>query len=191
MKLSVRDGTQIVTERLRLRPVGLRDDGAIFALFANWNVTRYLSMPPWPYVRDDARSYVSTVGGGAGEDPERAFAIVLDGALIGAIGIRMRPQSDLQRGAGPNIGYWLGEPYWGNGYMTEAARGLIAMAFETYDCNAVYSGAFAENTASLRVQEKVGFMIDGETTLFSRPRNGTFPHVNTMLTRRRFEARAR
>ncbi len=191
MKSLVLDDVQIVTERLRLRPLEPRDDEAIFALFASWNVIQYLSMPPWPYVRDDARSYVGMVVNGSGDDPEKAFAIELDGALIGAIGVRMRPASHLQRGAGPNIGYWLGEPYWGHGYMTEAARGFIGTVFESYGCDMVYSGAFTENAASLRVQGKVGFLRDGETMLASRPRNGTYPHTNTVLTRARFETFAR
>jgi RimJ/RimL family protein N-acetyltransferase len=178
----------IETERLALSPLVLQDADAIFALFGNWSVVRFLSMPPWPYVREDARSYVEAVVKGTGNDPERAFAIRLEDKLIGTVGIRMRPASDLQRGAGPNIGYWLGEPFWGRGYMTEAARGLIAMIFETHDNDMIYSGAFTENTASLRVQEKIGFLVDGETTLFSRPRNGTFPHTNTILTRARFQA---
>ena len=177
--------TRIVTERLVMRPLASHDIDPIFALFANWNVVRYLSTPPWPYVRDDARAFVDAVASGSG--PEQAFAILLNGALIGIIGVRMRPPGNLQRGTGPNIGYWLGEPYWGHGYMTEAARGFIAMVFERHDGDMIYSGAFTENAASLRVQEKIGFSVDGETSLFSRPRNGTFPHTNTVLTRSRFE----
>ena len=181
----------IATRRLTLRPLVSRDAEAIFPLFANWNVVRYLSAPPWPYVRDDARTFVDAVVSGTGDDREQAFAILLSGALIGIIGVRMRPPGDLQRGAGPNIGYWIGEPHWGRGYMTEAARGLIATVFETHGGDMIYSGAFTENAASLRVQEKIGFVVDGETTLFSRPRNGTFPHTNTVLTRARFQALAR
>ncbi len=54
----------------------------------------------------------------------------------------------------------------------------------------IYSGAFADNEASLRVQEKLGFVRDGETTLHSKPRGADFPHVNTKLTRSAFEARS-
>ena len=182
---------RVVTDRLVMRPLGTDDVDAIFALFANWNVVRYLSTPPWPYVRDDARTFVDAVVSGTGDNPERAFAIRLEDKLIGTVGIRMRPASDLQRGAGPNIGYWIGEPHRGHGYMTEAARGFIATVFETHGGDMIYSGAFTENAASLRVQEKIGFVVDGETTLFSRPRSGTFPHTNTVLTRARFQALAR
>ena len=181
----------IVTRRLALRPLVTDDADALFPLFANWNVVRYLSTPPWPYARDDARVFVDATVNGIGDNPERAFAILLNGALIGIVSFLMRPPGDLQRGPGPNIGYWLGEPYWGRGYMTEAARGFIARVFETDGGDMIYSGAFTENAASLRVQEKIGFVVDGKTTLFSRPRKGTFPHTNTVLTRARFQALAR
>jgi RimJ/RimL family protein N-acetyltransferase len=64
------------------------------------------------------------------------------------------------------------------------------LLFNTVDCDTIYCGAFAENTASLRVQEKAGFVRDGTSTLFSKPRGADFPHVNTALTRGRFKALA-
>ncbi|HEY7552802.1 MAG TPA: GNAT family N-acetyltransferase, partial [Hyphomicrobiaceae bacterium] len=78
---------------------------------------------------------------------------------------------------------WLGRAHWGNGYITEAARGLLACAFAAGAGDTVYSGAFADNAASLRVQEKLGFVRDGETLLYARPRGREFPHVNTKLVR--------
>jgi RimJ/RimL family protein N-acetyltransferase len=174
---------RIETRRLILRPVVLQDAGPIFALFANWEVVRTLSTPPWPYTEEHARQFIGAVSSGA----EAAFAILQADTLIGGISVRLRPASDLQRWAGPNIGYWIGEPYWGNGYMTEAARGFIRFIFEVCDCDSIFSGAFVENAASLRVQAKLGFVTDGETMLFSRPRGGEFRHVNTMLTRGAWE----
>jgi RimJ/RimL family protein N-acetyltransferase len=180
---------RVSTERLVLRPIAPDDAGAVFALFANWNVTRFLCAPPWPYARSDADEWTAIVSqpddSGAAES---AFAICRDNALAGVIGARLRPASDLQRGAGPNIGYWLGEPHWGRGYMTEAACGLLAAVFQRLGSDMIYSGAFTDNTASLRVQEKLGFARAGETMLFSRPRGADFPHANTVLTKARFEA---
>ena len=66
--------------------------------------------------------------------------------------------------------------------MTEALRSGVDHVFRTGPHEAVYCGSFAENDASLRVQEKVGFVRDGKTMLYARPRGGEFPHVNTMLT---------
>ena len=179
----------ISTERLTLRPLRADDAEALFALFANWQVIRRLSTPPWPYTLADAHSFI---GSRLNRDlTDTSFAILLGDALVGAIDVRMNAPAQLQRGPGPNLGYWLGQPYWGRGYMTEAARGFVARIFAARLGDIIYSGAFADNAASLRVQEKLGFARDGETTLYSKPRGDDFPHINTKLTRSAFEARGR
>ncbi len=181
--------SEIPTARLALRLVRADDDVRLFSLFDDWEVIRWLSSPPWPYTRADMQSFVRQQEKSAGEEAESRFAIALEREAIGIIGVRMRPASHLQHGAGPNIGYWLGRRYWGRGYMTEALHGLVGHLFCTLPHDAIYCGAFVRNAASLRVQEKVGFVRDGETLLHSRPRGGEFPHVNTLLTRTSFEAR--
>jgi RimJ/RimL family protein N-acetyltransferase len=89
---------------------------------------------------------------------------------------------------GPNLGYWLGRPYWGKGYMTEATRAFLAHLFRSSASDIVYSGALADNAASLAIQWKLGFACHVEGTHFFRPRNATLPHVFTRLERRSFEA---
>ena len=177
---------EIRSARLALRPVRESDVAALFPLFADWDVIRWLSSPPWPYTREDMQSFIREQAARDGEDAEMRFAITLEQTPIGSLGVRMRPASHLQRGDGPNIGYWLGLRYWGHGYMTEALRGVVDHLFSTRRHDAIYCGTFAENSASLRVQEKVGFVRDGETMLYSRPRGGEFPHVNTLVTRAKF-----
>ena len=71
--------------------------------------------------------------------------------------------------------------------MSEAARGLIAHMFALTRSEAIYAGAFADNVASLRVQEKIGFVRDGVTMLYSRPHDRALAHVNTALARESFE----
>jgi RimJ/RimL family protein N-acetyltransferase len=176
---------EIRTARLALRLVRAEDDERLFPLFADWEVIRWLSSPPWPYTRQDMQSFVRQQTEPEPQDPETRFAIALDDEPIGIIGIRMRPAGHLQRGAGPHIGYWLGRRYWGHGYMTEALRGVVSHVFVTLPHDAIYSGIFAENAASLRVQEQCGFVRDGETMLHSRPRGEELPHINTVLTRSR------
>jgi RimJ/RimL family protein N-acetyltransferase len=177
----------IRTARLLLRPLRTSDAEPLFALFADWEVIRRLSMPPWPYALEDAHSFIREH---LNQDlASTTFAITLKEALIGGIDVRMKPANQSQRGPGPNLGYWLGRPYWGCGYMTEAARGFLVRVFDAGFGDVVYSGAFVDNAASLRVQEKLGFERDGETMLYSRPRDGEFPHVNTVLTRERLEGR--
>jgi RimJ/RimL family protein N-acetyltransferase len=182
------DDFALRTARLLLRPLRPSDATPLFALFNNWNVIRFLSSPPWPYTPNDAEWFVSNAVARSPELDEDVLAITRDGTFIGVIGVRLRPANTLQRGAGPNIGYWIGEPFWGQGIMTEAVRAFVRHIFTSPAVDAIYSGAFTENTASLRVQDKAGFVRDGDTTLFSKPRDGDFPHVNTMLTRARFEA---
>ena len=179
--------SNIGTRRLILRPLRESDAAAIFALFNDWDVVRWLSSPPWPYARDDAEAFVRSVLNPADDTAEIAFAITLHDGLIGTIGLRQRPASRLQGGAGLNVGYWLGKQHWGHGYMTEALRALVNHVFALSGADAIYSGAFADNRASLRVQEKAGFVHAGETALFSRPTGRELAHVNTVLTRASLE----
>jgi RimJ/RimL family protein N-acetyltransferase len=177
---------RILTRRLVLRPPREGDDARVFELFANWNVVRYLSAPPWPYSREDAYAFVRLR-----IPPEQTdsitFAITRDDRLIGCIDVINKPASNVQRASGYSLGYWLGEPFWGEGFMSEAARAFVAHFFAAKPDDVLYSGAFGENVASLRIQEKLGFRRDGESRFYSRPRDGEFPHVSTSLTRAAFE----
>lgn len=176
----------IGTRRLILRPLRDGDAAAIYPLFNDWDVVRYLSMPPWPYTLADAEAFVRHVTDPANTDAEITFAITLNDKLIGTIGVREKPRAELDRDA-PSIGYWLGQKYWGHGYMTEALRALVAHVFALSAVDAIHCGAFADNLGSLRVQEKVGFTHAADTTLFSRPTGHELAHVNTVLTRASYE----
>jgi RimJ/RimL family protein N-acetyltransferase len=180
--------TIIHTDRLVLRPLRTDDATELFALFSNWNVIRLLSSPPWPYTPHDAEQYIhGTASGAVGEESLAITAAPHAKRLIGLVSVRDRQPSHLQAGQGPNIGYWIGEPYWGQGFMSETVRSFVQHIFKSTGRDAIYSGAFSENAASLRVQEKCGFVVAGTTTLSSNPRGGEFPHINTVLTREQFE----
>jgi RimJ/RimL family protein N-acetyltransferase len=181
---------EIRSERLVLRPWRPSDAEQLFALFSNWEVVRWLSLPPWPYTLNDARTYIGGAIHRSSEEAEESYAITSNAEVIGSIGVRLRPASHLQRAAGPNFGFWTGRMYWRRGYMTEAVDALAQTVFGRGSHDAIYSGAFTGNVASLRVQEKAGFARDGETMLYARPHGGEFPHVNTVLTRSRFESLA-
>ena len=179
---------RIVTPRLLLRPVDSSDADALFVLFADRDVIRWLSAPPWPYARDDMDRFLASITSDETPDRENFLVIEMSGAPIGGISWRMREASHLQAGSGPNIGYWLGRQYWGQGLMPEAVRGLVRELLATNPADAVYSGAFAGNAQSLRVQAKLGFERTGMTRLRSNPQNADLPHINTRLLRTRFEA---
>jgi RimJ/RimL family protein N-acetyltransferase len=177
----------IRTERLILRPLRPGDAGRVFALLGNWQVIRWLSSPPWPYTLDDARAFVEARIR-QDRDERIFFAVALEDALIG--GVSVRANTAEASGRSPILGYWLGQPYWGRGYMTEAARAFIAHIFASTGVDAIHTGAFADNPASLRVQEKLGFERAGEMMLYCRPRGCELLHVNTKLVRSAFRTAA-
>jgi RimJ/RimL family protein N-acetyltransferase len=177
----------IRTERLVLRPLVPDDAEALFALFSNWEVVRWLSTPPWPYALEDARSFIAAQMDRA-PDRRSYLAITLGGALIGGIDA----SSNRPAGAPPEapvLGFWLGQPYWGRGFMSEAALAFTRRMFVSTGHDIIYSGAFAGNAASLRIQEKLGFVRTGETMHYSRPRGEKLAHISTELARARFLAR--
>lgn len=180
------DQIGVRTARLVLRLLRDSDAERLYELFANWEVIRWLDSPPWPYAPEHAQQFVS-----ARKAPHPDFitsAITLDDALIGVIDAIVKPTSAVQRQRGYAIGYWIGQPFWGRGYMSEAARDFIAYVFATIPDDAIYSGAFCDNAASLRIQEKLGFKRNGEAISFSNPHQKDMQHVNTVLTRAQFAA---
>jgi RimJ/RimL family protein N-acetyltransferase len=110
---------------------------------------------PHPYTARDARSFLKSV---IGARVETSFAIEVDGAAVGGIGFHV--QSDVER-IGAEIGYWLGEAYWGRGIATAAVRAVTEHALATPGLWRVFALPFADNRASARVLEKAGFTVEG------------------------------
>lgn len=99
--MATRTTIEIRTARLALRLVHESDDECLFALFADWEVIRWLSSPPWPYTRQDMQSFVRSQATPAAGQAETRFAITLEREPIGIIGVRVRPASHLQRAPVP------------------------------------------------------------------------------------------
>ena len=121
------------------------------ALINDRRIAVNLVVIPHPYSVDDAKQFIETVNK---RDGEAGFMITLDGALIGGCG--MHPREGV-----PEIGYWLGVPYWGRGFATEAARAVIDYAFGDLGYETLQAGARVTNPASRRVLEKCGFQWTG------------------------------
>jgi RimJ/RimL family protein N-acetyltransferase len=160
----------------------LRDAAALADLAGNWRVARMLSMMPHPYAVSDAIDFIARVD--RGEPPFRGqhLAVLCDHRVMGVVSI-----AELERG--PELGYWLGEPFWGKGYMSEAVQAIIDRYFSAADTDRLVCGAFADNHASLRIQEKVGFEAVSFGRRHSRARGRDAPHVETVLTRERHARR--
>jgi RimJ/RimL family protein N-acetyltransferase len=140
------------TERLVLRRPTLADVKAIARLANDRRVAQNTSRLPHPYTVSDAEFFVGYV---AQQPRDTNFVITYGGDVLGTVGI------DLGNPDVPEVGYWLGVPYWGQGYATEAARAVIDFAFEEFGSNELRAGARVVNPASRRVLEKCGFQWTG------------------------------
>lgn len=150
-------GATIKTERLLLRPLDKADAPRIAKLVANENVVRMLEQLPWPYALSDAEGHIARSADRWQTGDAYNFAIVLHGEdFIGTVGLE-RLESGIY-----DIGYWLGEPYWGHGYMTEAARAVMQWAHEELGQTQMESGHFEDNPASQAVLTKLGFTPSGK-----------------------------
>jgi RimJ/RimL family protein N-acetyltransferase len=139
---------KIETKRLVLRAPIRGDVPDLVRLADNKNVALPLARMPMPYTRADAVGFIEIFSQRADERP---YAITLDGRLIGVVGLSFHEDRP------PEIGYWLGEPFWGKGYMTEAARALIDEAHKTHQFDLIAGRALVDNAASIHVLEKLGF----------------------------------
>lgn len=176
----------IETERLCLRRATPADAEALFALYNNWNVIRWLARPQWPAALGRLRGFLEKVN--SGSDSEHYWVIERDGMVLGGISAGLQAASERQSGPGPHIGYWLGEPFWRQGVMGEAARLLVDSIFTATSALAIYSGIFDGNEGSWRIQQRLGFVIESQSMLFSTPLGREATHLNTILTREAFEA---
>lgn len=109
---------------------------------------------PHPYTRRDAREFIKTA---RARMPETAFALVVEDAAVGGIGFILQP--DIER-VSAEIGYWLGEAYWGRGIATEALQALTTYAIARHGLTRLYARVAPWNAASCRVLEKAGYTIE-------------------------------
>lgn len=110
---------------------------------------------PYPYTREDATEYINIC---KKDNPQKTFAIEFNGELAGGIGLV--PQTDIYR-LGAEIGYWIGEPYWGQGIATKAVGLITEYGFGQLGLVRIFTGVFDFNKASQVVLEKSGFTIEG------------------------------
>lgn len=175
------------TRRLALRPVSPADGIALFPLIDTWAVAQWLGVVPWPDTMADMEYFLREVAEPRRQSLFPIFAICVDGAPIGCMEWRGHGSEGLKATHEmAELGYWLGEPYWGKGYATEAVSRLVSYAFETSGVTSIISGVFEGNVASLRVQEKLGFEVAGTVMRMCRPRNKELPLIATRLSRERF-----
>ena len=170
------------TRRLQLRQPRPDDAPRIARLLNNFAVSGKLARVPYPYRLSDAEWWLDTWR--ADKPPgETGFIIDLPGeGLIGNCGLH-------QDNGATVIGYYLGEPYWNRGFMSEAAAAVIEWYFGVTGAAHLDSGVFAFNKASLAVQKKLGFTEMGSSRKHCLARNEDLRHIDTRLTRTRWDER--
>ena len=144
----------IETERLVLRPFRLDDAPDVRRLCSAREIAAATLAIPHPYPEGAAEAWIARHGNTA-DAVDLAIKRRDDGALVGAIGLQFeRAHSRAE------LGYWIGVPYWGNGYATEAATAVLRGAFEL-GLNRVFAFHFTNNPASGRVLDKIGMTHEG------------------------------
>jgi [ribosomal protein S5]-alanine N-acetyltransferase len=134
----------------------------------NWNVAKNLTDAfPHPYTETDGKSFIANANQSS---PNHIFAIDKEGQAIGGIGVH--PQPDIHR-KNAELGYWLAEPFWGQGIVSETVKQIVDYAFNTFEFDRIFARPFGTNLASQKVLEKNNFKLEArfEKTLF---KNGEY-----------------
>ncbi len=142
------------TARLRLRPYSDADIAELVPLIGAREVAATTLRIAHPYTEQNGRDFLALA-----QEPDKiwlAVALRSDGRQIGGIGLRVDPQHQHAE-----LGYWLGVPYWGQGYAAEAAREMLRYGFETLQLHRIFASHFKHNDASGRILVKVGMRHEG------------------------------
>ena len=162
------------SERLILRPPRPMDIEAMAVWLSDYDVAAMTSRVPHPYGEADAEEFLALA-----PDGRHVFVIERkDGLFMGMTG--------LHPADGYEFGYWLGKPFWGFGYATEAARRLVTYAFETLGVDTVHAGWFADNPASGHVLAKLGARHNGSKMRECRARGEDVLYHAILLPRAAF-----
>lgn len=148
----------IEAEGILMRPFTLEDAKVVSELCNNYNIYKNTLVIPYPYSEEDGIDWIQYQIENFDPDRELNFAIIdkTTSELVGCVGL-ICSQIHLRC----EIGYWIGEKYWGNGYATEAAKAAIAYVFEIMGYNKVYAKHFTTNPSSGKVMEKAGMKYEG------------------------------
>ena len=137
----------------------------------NWNISKWLIEVPYPYTVDDAKYWVKKT-----KQDEHSFNIFLKTKLIGGVSL-----SNLRENSKWELGYWIGEEYWGNGYAIEACENLISYFFSNTNNSIIYASHMKDNIKSKKIIIKLGFKLVSSGKKFSISRNEMVEDLNYEL----------
>lgn len=148
----------LTTPRLLLRPFAAPDATRLVELAGSYEVARHTLNIPHPYTAEDAQAWLRLTQQHRAHGTAYPFALELraTGEFIGGAGLGLE-----QRHHRAEAGYWLGQPYWGEGLATEALGAMLRFGFEELALNKIYATHHADNLASGRVMIKNGMVLEG------------------------------
>ena len=164
---------KLETERLLLRPFRMADAEEFARLSGDWAVASMTSDIPYPFSPAQAVGWLKPVRG------EARFAIEFNGQLIGGVGFYRRPSGVAE------LGFWLGRPWWGHGFATEAGQAVVRHGFANRWLPAFSSAHFTDNPASARVLAKLGFEPIGRGRIACAARQCEVEVITYWLDRQR------
>lgn len=162
-----------------LRKFSKEDAQSLASNANNINIAQFLTNAfPHPYTLEHAFKFIEFANL---DGPSHIFAIDIDGVAVGAIGLH--PQTDIMC-KNAELGYWLAEPFWGRGIITQAVKEMVDYGFTHLDIFRIYARPFGKNMASQKVLEKCGFSLEArfKNTIF---KNGEY-HDELIYAIRRF-----
>ncbi len=162
------------SRRLTLRPLVASDARQIACLAGDWDVARMTDRIPYPYREADAMAWISGL-----PTSEQVFAIEFGSTLIGLCGVMNRAPGVAE------IGYWLGKPWWGRGFATEATSTLLRYCFKHLKMQRLTCCHYVDNSASERVIKKLGFEKTGTCEAWCQARRRNVQAIQYELKRPR------
>ena len=155
--MDIKEIPTIKTDRLILRPYVLADAPSLKRLIGEKDVAATTINIPHPYPDQGADDWIKIQAEDFLKGTQLQFAITTNGDLIGGIGF---DQLEIRHARG-GIGYWIGKPYWNNGYCTEAAKTVLKFGFLTLGFNRIHATCMVNNIGSSRVLQKIGMKKEG------------------------------
>ena len=137
----------------------------------NWNISKWLIEVPYPYSIDDAKYWVKKT-----KQDQYSLNIYLKNKLIGGVSL-----SNQRENSKWELGYWIGEEYWGNGYAIEACENLISYFFSNTNNSIIYASHMKDNIKSKKIIINLGFKLVGSGKKFSISRNEMVEDLNYEL----------
>ena len=162
---------ELHTENLIIKKPTENDFNSLIKELNNWNISKWLVEVPFPYSINDANYWIKKT-----RDDEFSFNIYLKNKLIGGISITNKLENNKWE-----LGYWIGEEYWGNKYAIEACEGLIKYFFTNTSNNIIFASHMKDNIKSSKIILSLGFKKIGIGKKYSVSRREEIEDINYQL----------